>query len=99
MSQVESFYAGKSTKCGRKIWSLVGVSSYVYNFEIVGEHDRKGAPVSERATKGIGKSGFVVANFTQSLDHGKRKVNFHNYFVFLDLLVYLKKTASLLSQP
>ena len=57
------------------------------------------APVSERATKGIGKSGFVVANFTQSPDHGKRKVNFHNYFVFLDLLVYLKKTASLLSQP
>ena len=89
----------KPTKWGYKVWSLTGVSSYVCNFEIVGEHDRKGAPVGEKGLKGIGESGYVVARLTQSLDRGKHKVYFDNYFASPDLLVYLKEKASLLSQP
>ena len=89
----------KPTKWGYKIWSLAGVSGFVYNYEIVGEHDRKGAPVGEIAVKGIGESGYVVGRLTQSLDCGKHKVYFDNYFASPDLLVYLKKRKSLLSQP
>ena len=70
---------------------MTGLSGYVYNFEIVSEHDRKGAPVGQKAVKGIGESGYVVAMLTQSLDRGKRKVYFDNYFASLDLLVYLKE--------
>ena len=58
-------------------------------FEI-GEHDRKGAPVGEKAVKGKGESGYVVAKLTQSLDLGKHRVYFDNYFASPDLLVYLK---------
>ena len=89
----------KPTKWGYKIWSLAGVSGFVYNYEIVGEHDRKGAPVGETAVKGIGESGYIVGRLTQSLDCGKHKVYFDNYFASPDLPVYLKKRESLLSQP
>ena len=60
-----------------------GVSGYDYNSEIVGEHGRKGAPVGEKAVKGIGENWYVVARFSQSLDRGKYKVNFDNYFASL----------------
>ena len=82
-----------------KIWSLAGVSGYVQKFKIAGEHDKKGASVVEAAVKGIGQSGYEVARLTESLDCGKNKVYFDNYFASPDLLVYLKKKASLLSQP
>ena len=81
----------KPTNWGYKIWSLAGASVYVYNFEIVGDHDRKGALVGERAVKVIGKSWYVVARLTQSLGGGKNKVNFDSCFASPNLLVYLKK--------
>ena len=71
--------------------SLAGVLSYVYNFEIFDKHDRKGAPAGETAVKGIGENGYVIARMTQSLDGGKHKVYFDNYFGSPDLLFYLKK--------
>ena len=89
--KLKVYMPAKPTKWGYKIWSLAGVSGYVYNFEIVGEHDRKGAPVGEKAVKCIGESGYVVARLTQSLDRGKHKVYFDNYFASPDLLVYLKE--------
>ena len=89
--KLKVYMPAKPTKWGYKIWSLAGVSGYVYNFEIVGEHDRKGAPVGEKALKGIGESGYVDARLTQSLDRGKHKVYFDNYFALPDLLVYLKE--------
>ena len=97
--KLKVYMPAKPTKWGYKVCSLTGISGYFYNFEIVGEHDRKGAPVGEKAVKGIGESGYVVARLTQSLDRGKHKVYFDNYFGSPDLLVYLKKKASLLSQP
>lgn len=60
-------------------------SDYVYNFEIVGQHGGKGAPVGKNGFKG--ESGYVVARLTQSLDRGKYKVYFDNYFASPDLLV------------
>ena len=40
-----------------KIWSPAGVSGYVYNFEIVDKHDRKGASVGETVVRGIRERG------------------------------------------
>ena len=82
--KLKVYMPAKATKWGYKIWSLASVSGYVYNFEIVGEHDRKGAPVGEKTVKGIGESGYVVARLTQSLDRGKHKVYFDNYFASPD---------------
>lgn len=49
------------------IWAMAGVSGYVYNFEIVGENGKKGAPAGEAMVKGIGESGYVVARLTEIL--------------------------------
>ena len=89
--KLKVYLPAKPAKCGYKLWSMAGVSGYFYNFEIVGEHDKKGSPVAETAVKCIGESGYVVARLTQLLDRGKHKVYFDNYFASPDLLVYLKK--------
>ena len=81
--KLKVYMQAKPAKWEYKIWSLAGVSGYDYNSEIVGEHDRKGAPVGEKAVKGIGESWYVVARLSQSLDRGKYKVNFDNYFASL----------------
>ena len=89
--KLKVYMPAKPIKWGYKIWFLAGVSGYVYNFEIVGEHDKKGAPAGEKSVNGIGESGYVVARLTQSLDRGKHKVFFDNYFASPDLLAYLKE--------
>ena len=55
--RLKCYMPQKPTKWGYKLWSLAGVSGYVYNFEVVGENGTKGPPAGEQIIEGIGETG------------------------------------------
>lgn len=57
---MEMLYAPKPIKWGYNLWSLAGVSGYVYKFEILVGNSVKGPPLGESLINGVGESGCVV---------------------------------------
>lgn len=57
---MEMLYAPKPIKWGYNLWSLAGVSGYVYKFEILVGNSVKGPPLGESLINGVGESGYVV---------------------------------------
>ena len=54
--KLKCYIPQKPTKWGYKLWTMAGVSGYVYNFEIVGENDAESPPTGESViSSGVGK--------------------------------------------
>ena len=77
----------KPTKWGYKLWSLAGLSGYVYNFEIVGENGAKGSPPGEPFINDIVESDYVVLRFSDNLAKESKKI-------FLTIILLLPSCMS-----
>ena len=94
--KLKCFMSQKQTKWGYKLWSLAGVSGYVYNFAMVGENGAKVPPPGEPVVNGVGESGYVVLRLADNLTNKKPKKFFDNYFASPELHVCLKEKIIIL---
>ena len=71
--KLKCYMPQKSTKWRYRLWSLPGVSGYVYNFEMVGENGAKGPSSGESIINGVVESGYVVLRLADNLAVEKHK--------------------------
>ena len=71
--KLKCYMPQKPTKWRYKLWSLAGVSGYVYNCENAGENGAKGPSSGEPIINGVVESGYVVLRLADNLAAEKHK--------------------------
>ena len=79
------------TKWGYKLWSLPGVSGYIYNFEIVGENGAKVRSPAEPIISGVGESDYVLLRLADNLAKENHKFFYDNCSASLKVHVCLNE--------
>ena len=87
---VNSIFQKKPSKWGYKLQCWAGISSYVYDFEVVGSPDAKGPLPGINIEHNFGETENIVLHLSNDLEDGQHKLFFDNLFSSLELLEFLK---------